>query len=109
MNKSLLKTLLIFALSGVLFSCSDSSAAGSVSMTATVTSLGERLEVEVIESEYTFGTHLVITDTARVFNKNGDAISVSDIKVGDSVKIEYSGQVMLSYPPQIVAKRITVL
>ena len=31
------------------------------------------------------------------------------INVGDKVEITYGGQVMMSYPPQIVAKKIIVL
>ena len=81
----------------------------SVSMQARITELGEKLTVEVTKSEYTFGTHWVITTDTEFYDKQGNRIQKDDIKVGDSVEILYSGQVMLSYPPQIVAAKITVL
>ena len=109
MNKRLLKSALIFALCGMLFSCAGEDKPGDgVTMTARVTAFNERLEVEVIESEYTFGVHWVITDSAQFFDSSGKEISASDIKLGDVVKIYYSGQVMLSYPPQIVAAKIVL-
>ena len=115
MIKQILKSAVLLAISGMLFSCShlynateksDDKPGDKVTMTATVTALGDRLEVEVTESEYTFGVHWVITDSAVFYDKSGNEISKSGIKVGDSVKIYYSGQVMLSYPPQIVAAKI---
>ena len=132
MFKMFLKSILILALTGMLFSCGsgmshskselggdgipgDGNRTGSkeipgdsVTMTATVTALGDKLEVEVTESEYTFGTYWVITDSTKFYDKLGNEISKSDIKVGDSVKIYYGGQVMLSYPPQIVAAKIFI-
>ena len=110
MKKSILHGAILLALSGILFSCEATPGVGaSVSMTARVTALGDKLEVEVIESEYTFGTHWVITDSAEFFDKSGKKITKNDISVGDTVEILYSGQVMLSYPPQIVAAKISVL
>ncbi len=82
----------------------------SVMMRAVIRDIGEKIEVEVTESEYTFGIHWVITHDATAFyGKDGSVISRGDLNVGDNVEILYSGQVMLSYPPQIVAHRITVL
>ena len=81
----------------------------SVSMIARIDKLDEKLEVTVLESEYTFGTHWVITPNAtEYYGKDGSAITRAELKVGDIVEIFYSGQVMLSFPPQIVAARITV-
>ena len=78
-------------------------------MIAKVTEVSDKIAVDVIESEYTSGIHWVNTAKAtEYFDKNGNAISRSDIKVGDTVEILYSGQVMMSYPPQIVAAQITV-
>ena len=82
---------------------------GGVKMTARVTAIGERIEVEVLDSEYTSGPHWVITDEDTRFVKNGRRIGRSDIAVGDTVEIYYNGQVMLSYPPQIVATKISVI
>ena len=110
MKKSILKGAVMLALSGMLFSCAAKPGVGDgVSMTAKVTAIGQRLEVEVLESEYTVGVHWVITDSAEFFNSEGNKITKDDIAVGDTVEILYSGQVMLSYPPQIVAAKITVL
>lgn len=111
MNKQILKSALLLALSGMLFSCggSGSRPGDKVTMIATVTDIGERLTVEVTESEYTFGTHWVIITDAKFFDKSGKEITKDGIKVGDSVKINYSGQVMMSYPPQIVAAKISLV
>lgn len=70
---------------------------------------GDRLEVEVIESDYAFGIHIVHTSNATFINAEGEAISPSDIQVGDTVEITYSGQVMMSYPPQIVGLKVKKL
>ena len=129
MRKTLV-TILLFALTFSLSSCSifdkvfgnnddgnnndndniDGSKPGSdFKMTAVITELGEKIAVNVIESEYTSGIHWVITPNAtEYFDNDGKAIFRSDLKIGDTVEILYSGQVMMSYPPQIVAARITV-
>ena len=81
----------------------------SVTMTAKITDVGEKITVEVLESDYTSGTHLVITSDSTIFlGKNGNEISRFDLKENDVVEISYSGQVMLSYPPQIVALQIKI-
>jgi hypothetical protein len=81
-----------------------------VSMHAIIRAIDERLEVEVTSSEYTSGIHWVIThDSTAYYAADGSAITRADLQVGDEVEILYNGQVMLSYPPQIVAHRITVL
>ena len=66
------------------------------------------LEVEVIEGEYgASGIYWVIISKDTVFaDANGNRISKNSLKVGDTIEITYGGQVMLSYPPQIVAKKI---
>ena len=79
----------------------------TVTMEATVTEVGERLLVEVTKSEYTCGPHVVlINDGTVIEDTNGNAISSESLQVGDKLTILYSGQVMLSYPPQIVALHI---
>ena len=65
-----------------------------------------RLKVEVVESDYAFGIYIVHTENADFTDATGTSISVSDIRVGDTVKITYGGQVMMSNPPQIVAHKI---
>ncbi len=81
-----------------------------VSMRAVIRAIDERLEVEVTLSEYTSGIHwVIIHDSTAYYAADGSAITRADLQVGDEVEIYYNGQVMLSYPPQIVAHRITVL
>ena len=76
-------------------------------MTATVLELGEKILVEVTEAEYAEGTYLInISDTAMLINAKGKKIEKSDLAVGDTVKIWYTGQVTMSIPPQIIALKI---
>ena len=69
-----------------------------------------RLSVEIVESDYAFGTYIVLVgeDTVCV-DSNGNSVGVEQINSGDMVKITYGGQVMMSYPPQIAARKIVVL
>ena len=78
-------------------------------MTAVITELNDKIAVDVIESEYTSGIHWVnVSKFTDFYDKDGSKITRDDLKVGDTVEILYSGQVMMSYPPQIVAARFTV-
>ncbi len=80
---------------------------GSFEMTATVVELGEKILVDVTEAEYAEGHYLVIlSDATELLDKDGNKIKKADLTVGDTVKIWYSGQVMMSLPPQIVAAKI---
>ena len=80
-----------------------------VVMLAEITGIDEYIVAEVVESEYTYGTHWVITTENTVFyGADGKRISRSDLAVGNTVQITYNGQVMLSYPPKIVATKICV-
>ena len=123
--RKILLTVILLALTMSIFSCSaidrllgkddenksndDSKPSGDVRMIARITEMGDKISVDVLESEYTSGIHWVITSSGTEFyDKNGATIARSDLKVGDKVEILYSGQVMMSYPPQIVAARISV-
>ena len=76
-------------------------------MLATVKNVEEKIEVDVISAEYASGIYWVITSPAtRITDEKGNIIKKTDLKVGDTVKIIYNGQVMMSYPPQIVALEI---
>ena len=87
----------------------DTDAPPRFTMEATLTELSDRLTVEVTKSAYTSGTHLVIVNESTVIQEaSGQRIMPTDLKVGDRLSILYNGQVMLSYPPQIVALSITV-
>lgn len=104
MKKVLLIYLLILPF---VFCACGSGNLNNVKMLAKVQALGEKLEVEVIESEYTFGVHLVIVGEATTYyDIYNNQITKEDIMVGDNVVIYYGGQVMMSYPPQIVASKI---
>ena len=97
----------------LLFSCSsnggDENVEG-VKMTAIIKSIDNKIEVDVIEGEYgASGIYWVNVSSDTVYlNENGNSILKSSIKVGDTVEITYSGQVMMSYPPQIIALKIQV-
>ena len=89
---------------------SDNSGKGGFRMKAKITGFGSRVEVDVIEAPYTSGVHWVITnENTDIKDENGAKIARSDLAVGDVVEIEYNGQVMMSYPPQIAALSIKVL
>ena len=73
-------------------------------MLARVKNVEEKIEVEVIRAKYASGIYWVLTSPAtRILDEKGNIIKKTDLKAGDTVKIIYSGQVMMSYPPQIVA------
>ena len=77
---------------------------------AIVTTVDEKIEVEVIESDYAFGTYLVITGEQTEFlDVNGNKIDKTNLVSGNVIEITYGGQVMMSFPPQIVANKIQVI
>ena len=82
----------------------------NVKMTAVVKTIGYSIEVEVVEGDYgAAGIFWVNFSSDTTFvNANNQTISPSDLKVGDIIEITYSGQVALSYPPQIYAKKIQI-
>ena len=78
------------------------------SMTATVKSIDDGITVEVVESEYAAGSYVIyVADATVITDSIGNAITVSDISVGDTLYIEYEGAVTLSLPPKTTAIRIT--
>ena len=110
--KKLFKKLMLLASVLLLTSCAAPSedTGPHVTMTAVIDNISDRIEVTVLESEYTSGVHWVITSKDTEFiGKNGEKIAREDLSVGDKVEIVYSGQVMMSYPPQIVGRKITVI
>ena len=108
--------MLIFALSSVLTACADDATDNNntedvgdmVKMSATVLSIGHTVEVNVTSDPYNSGIFHLIVDENTKITSNGNNIQKSDIPVGAEIEIYYSGQVMLSYPPQIYAVSITV-
>ena len=75
-----------------------------------VKSVGNKqLTAEIIDSDIAFGDYIVLVNSGTTYeHQDGSAASFSDIKVGDTILIHFSGQVMLSYPPQIAAQRIVL-
>lgn len=84
---------------------------GGVKMTGEILAIGEKIEVNVIEGEYgASGTYwLIVSGDTKYYDAAGNGISLADLSIGDRVEIVYGGQVMMSYPPQIVARKITKL
>ena len=67
------------------------------------------IEVEIIDSQIAFGKYLVLVDAATVYqDSEGNKITRDDLKVDDVIEISFSGQVMMSLPPQIYAQKITL-
>lgn len=87
---------------------SDGESAAEPRMVAEIIAIGDKIEVEVIEGDYgASGIYWVnVSSTTTVKTSDGKSIKLSDLAVGDQIEIIYSGQVMMSYPPQIVAKKI---
>jgi hypothetical protein len=101
---------MLFACGDVEEEKTDEPMKNDFKMTAVVTAPGEKIEVDVVESEYASGPFWILTSESTSFvNELGEKIDKSDLSVGDTVIITYNGQVMMSYPPQIVAKRIVIL
>ncbi len=102
--------LLLTACAGRGDGATTTGAEDRFTLTGTVTAIGEKVEVEVTEGSYgASGPYWVITsDSTGYYNKEGKKIARSDLRVGDTVEIVYGGQVMMSYPPQVVARSIAV-
>lgn len=106
MKRIILSALLLLAFPLAAMGA-DGGIGTSVKMTARVVAVGEELRVEVIDSEYTFGVHiLIIGESTQCHDAGGEKISPEDLRVGDIVEVFYNGQVMMSYPPKIVARKI---
>lgn len=94
--------------------CACSSGNGETSdgvrMLARITALGDKLEVEVIEGDYGASGifWVILSDATDIRSRDGSAVSRDALAVGDTVEITYGGQMMMSYPPQIVATAISL-
>lgn len=74
-----------------------------------VTGITDRIEVNVTEGEYAYGIyHVLVSEQTDILGKDGGKIAVDGIKIGDTVKVIYGGQVMMSYPPQVAATEVRV-
>ena len=62
-----------------------------------------------IEGEYAYGIyHVLVSEQTDIFGNDGGKITLNGIKIGDTVKVIYGGQVMMSYPPQIAAFEVRI-
>ncbi len=52
---------------------------------------------------------LLLTDTTKIYDKNGKEINLSDIKIGYTVKVKHSKMMTRSIPAQTVAYSIRIL
>ena len=104
--------IIIIACALSIISCGTESSGeanvNGVEMTAKIISINDKIEVEVIENENGMtGIFWVNFSSDTIFlDENGSKISLLSLGVGDEIIITYSGQVMMSYPPQISAKKI---
>ncbi len=96
-----------------LYACDgggEGEAPSGFTMRATVKAVREKIEVDVTEAEYASGIYeIIISDVTEIYNKEGEAVDRSAITEGAELLIVYNGQTMLSLPPQVVARKITVL
>ena len=114
--KNISKLIILLLSISVLFGCDILGDRGEnkdygdgAKMIAEIVYISDKIEVNVIEGDYgASGAYWVITNSATVI-KDQNNNHISTLNVGDKIEIIYSGQVMLSYPPQIVAKKIIVL
>ena len=84
---------------------------GEVVYRGRVTKLGDNreMEMEIVDSTIAFGPYRVlIGDSTTFYGVDGEEITREDIKLNDVIEVVFSGQVMMSYPPQIAAKRVYV-
>ena len=103
---------LIFSIFVILFNLigcnneggSDLDTSTKVSMTAKILEINDNILVEVIKSEYAFGNYLLIVNESTIYlDEKENKIIKPNLKVGDIIEVKYSGQVMLSIPPKVVA------
>ena len=107
--------LLLLLLATCLVACVDKDGDGvdnsskiKVTMTAKILQVSENsIFVDVVESQYAYGEYsILVGDQTTVLDADGKVIALGNLKVGDLIEVGYSGQVMLSYPPQVVAYQI---
>ena len=111
MNKKFLK-LFLLALTPLFFcvGCNNKEADGQFKMKAKILAVNSHIEVEILEDEYNSGLLWVnYSKETKIVNGKGKSITLDALKEGDEIEIIYSGQVMMSYPGQIYAQKITLL
>ena len=111
MKKILRVVLLIISLGMLLsFNEKEKGAESIFKMKAKIENIGEKIEVDAYEGEYASGLYwLIVVSHTEFVGKDGEKISLSDLSSGDRIEVTYNGQVMMSYPAQIVALKIQKL
>ncbi len=110
MKRNIWIICLVAVLALSLFSCqyneTENDYMNSVKMTAKIVSIGEKIEVEVVEEENGMtGIFWVnVNSNTVILDKNGNRLFA--LQIGQLVEITYDGKVMMSYPPQISAQKI---
>lgn len=89
--------------------CQNEQNNANITMLAEIIEISDTILVDVKESDIAFGVYTLIpAESVKYFSCDGSKIAKNDLKVGDLIEVKYSGQVMLSIPPQVVAYSITV-
>ncbi len=79
-------------------------------MSGTILSVGEEIGFFAKESPYAEGEYILVVDKNTLYmDALGEKIERCEIIPGDNVKVIYSGQVMLSLPPRVYARRVIKL
>ena len=105
----LLFAIFIFSLSACNLKFDRDIKNGELKMIAVIQNIDEKIEVEVINNEVLFGEYWINTgEQTQYYNHNGEEITREELNVGDIIEIDFTGQVMMSFPPQIVALKITI-
>lgn len=81
----------------------------TATISGTVTAVTSRIEILADETEISSGPYsVIITDDTDFYFANGAKAAIDDVDIGQKVEITFSGQVMLSYPAQIVAHKVVI-
>ncbi len=107
-----MKKAAVIALSLIILCFSLAGCAKSTplyTLTGTVNDIGDHIDFTVIENSYASGIFWAITDSQTVYVfDDGEAAERTDITAGVEITVEYSGQIMMSYPGQIYAKKVII-
>jgi len=107
MKKAILTAVLLVTVCLAVAGCAKSTP--SYTLTGTVNDIGNHIDFTVIENSYASGIFWAITDSQTVYVfDDGEAAERTDITAGVEITVEYSGQIMMSYPGQIYAKKVII-
>ena len=76
-------------------------------LTGIIIAVGDRIEIEITSGEYAEGIYHIIHSGAEILDEEGRPLSLNELSAGDEIEVVYGGQVMMSYPPQVAAIRIS--